>query len=85
VEILFLCLLLFIGILIVKAFVWIIKTGLFIIIFPIKIILVVTLVIFIFLIAPMAFLSVITSAAVSAMPVLLLIIGLILLIKHALS
>ena len=84
-EILFLCLLLCIGILTVKIFVWIIKTGLFLIIFPLKIILVIALGIVIFLIVPLAILSAITGAAISAMPVVLLFIGLILLLKYALS
>lgn len=84
-EILFLCLLLFIGILTVKVFVWIIKTGLFLIILPIKITLVVAVGILLLFIVPMAFFSALAGAAISALPVILLFIGLVFLIKHALS
>jgi hypothetical protein len=85
VEILFLCLLLFIGILIVKAFVWIIKAGLILLILPIKIIFAIAVGLFIILIVPATILSALTGAAFSVLPVILLLIGLVLLIKHALT
>jgi len=83
-DILFLCLAILIGIMVLKLFVWLVKAGVFLIILPIKIILAIILWTVLLVLMPFAIIPAIVSVLISLLPIILIVAGTIFLIKYAL-